>query len=42
MNLNATTVGNAMAKIDNEGQSLEDAAHEWMDANRDVWQVWLK
>jgi glycine betaine/proline transport system substrate-binding protein len=42
LNLDATTVGSAMAKIDNDGQSLEDAALEWMAANRDVWQVWIK
>ena len=42
LSLDATTVGNAMAKIDNDGQSLEEAAHNWMDANQDVWQVWLK
>ena len=42
MNLDATAVGIAMAKIDNEGQSLEEAAHEWMAANNDVWQSWIK
>jgi len=42
MSLDAKTVGKAMAKIDNEGQGLVDAAQEWMAANPDVWNVWLK
>ena len=42
MSLDEGIVGKAMAKIDNEGQSLEDAAHEWMDANPEVRQAWIK
>lgn len=27
--------------VDDGGQSLEEAAQAWVDANRDVWEAWL-
>ena len=42
MNIDANAVGIGMDKVDNGGMSLHDAAHEWMDANPEVWQMWIK
>lgn len=31
-----------IAKVDNEGMSVEDAVAEWMAANKPIWSAWIK
>ena len=42
-NMNYTTEDqiSMIAAVEIEGQSLEEAAQAWLDANEDVWRAWL-
>ena len=42
MRLDEKMVGTGMNRVDNEGVTLEDAAHQWMDAHEDVWRLWIQ
>ncbi|MGA0542000.1 ABC transporter substrate-binding protein [Neotabrizicola sp. VNH66] len=35
------TMGGMIAKVDLEGQPIEDVVNEWMDANEAVWSAWI-
>ena len=36
-------VQNALiAKVDNEGMSVEDAVSGWMDENETTWKAWIE
>ena len=42
MNIDATIVGFGMDRVDNEGATLIEAVHEWMDGNEDTWGRWIQ
>ena len=42
MNIDESVVGKGMNQVDNEGMSLHDAAHAWMDENPQVWKLWIE
>lgn len=35
------TMGAMIAKVDLDGQSIDDVVNEWMDANEAVWSAWI-
>lgn len=35
------TMGAMIAKVDLDGQSIDDVVDEWMDANEAVWSAWI-
>jgi glycine betaine/proline transport system substrate-binding protein len=35
-------VGQLIAKVDLEGQDVEEVVAEWMANNEDIWREWTK
>ena len=42
MNIDENAVGIGMDRVDNGGATLIDAAHVWMDGNKDTWGRWIQ